>query len=94
MGNTWKMLRVFENVTASLLEVDQNMAIETFVDQVSDVDELIRVIGIDTIKEVLGEYFDPEDVFNEEELEEWAKEKVGAFTWECALEGEFPDEVG
>jgi hypothetical protein len=67
---------MMENVIASLLEADQSMAIEAFVEQVADVDELIRKIGLDTVKEVLGEYFEPDDVFTYEELNEWALENL------------------
>jgi hypothetical protein len=72
MANLYKLQTAFQNVMASLLEVDQKQAIEAFVEQVCDVEVLIRKIGVETIKETLGDWFQPEEIFTHEELAEWA----------------------
>lgn len=76
MTKDWKVNALIHNVLASLLEVDQAQTIEVFVEEVLDVDTLIRTIGLETIRETLGEWFKPDDVFTFDELSEWALENL------------------
>lgn len=76
MPTTFRYENLVENVIASLLEVDEDTAIDAFINQVVDVDSLVRKIGLDTVKEVLGENWKPQDIFTFEELNEWALENL------------------
>jgi hypothetical protein len=67
---------MLENVIASCLEADTEMAIDAFLDQVVDIDYLVRSIGDETIFEVLGEQ-EIDRVFTEDEIATWVYENYG-----------------
>lgn len=77
MGQTWKFSNLVENVIASVLEADDHVAIEAFVDQVVDIDHLVVTIGAETIMEVLGESLEIDKVYTEDEIAAYVEENYG-----------------
>ena len=71
MGTTWQYTSLITNVVDALLANDTGIAIAEFIEQVG-ASELLAHIDKRILVETIGEEYEPKDIFNQEDLEEWA----------------------
>jgi hypothetical protein len=80
-------LRIVESLVDAL---DWNLESNTIIDGVIEhfgAGQVMEQIDTEVIREYLGEHTTPEEIFTQEDLEAWAKEQIGSYAWDQAMEG-------